>query len=43
LLEKAVKRFPTSLVTDAVLSTISPVLGTHTGPGALGVAFMHSM
>lgn len=43
LLEKAIKRFPTSLVSDAVLSTISPVLGTHTGPGALGLAFMHSM
>lgn len=43
LLEKAVKRFPTSLVTDAVLSTVSPVLGTHAGPGALGLAYMHSM
>ncbi len=43
LLEKAVKRFPNSLVTDTVLSTVSPVLGTHAGPGALGLAFMHSM
>ena len=43
LLEKAVERFPTSLVADAVLSTVSPVLGTHTGPGALGLAYMHSM
>ncbi len=43
LLEKAVKRFPNSLVTDTVLSTVSPVLGTHVGPGALGLAFMHSM
>jgi DegV family protein with EDD domain len=43
LLEKAVKRFPTSLVADAVVSTVSPVLGTHTGPGALGLAYMHSM
>jgi len=43
LLEKAVKRFPTSLVSDAVLSTISVVLGTHTGPGALGLAYMYSM
>ncbi|HOE01642.1 MAG TPA: DegV family protein [Anaerolineaceae bacterium] len=43
LLERAIKRFPSSLVTDAVLSTVSPVLGTHAGPGALGVAFMHSM
>jgi len=43
LLEKAVKRFPNSLVTDTVLSTVSPVLGTHAGPGALGLAFMHGM
>ena len=43
LLEKAVKRFPASLVTDAVVSTVSPVIGTHTGPGALGLAYMYSM
>jgi len=43
LLEKAVKRFPSSLVTDALLSTVSPVLGTHAGPGALGLAFMSGM
>lgn len=43
LLDKAVKRFPTMLVTDAVMSTVSPVLGTHTGPGALGLAYMVSM
>lgn len=43
LLERAVKRFPTNIVTDAVMSTVSPVLGTHAGPGALGLAFMHSM
>jgi DegV family protein with EDD domain len=43
LLEKAVKRFPTSLIADAAISTVSPVLGTHIGPGALGMAYMHSM
>ncbi len=43
LLESAIKRFPTSVVTDAVMSTVGPVLGTHAGPGALGLAFMHSM
>jgi len=43
LLERAIKRFPTSVVTDAVMSTVSTVLGTHVGPGALGLAFMHSM
>mgnify|MGYP000883457830 FL=1 len=43
LLERAVKRFSSSLVSDAVVSTISPVLGTHTGPGALGLAYMFGM
>jgi DegV family protein with EDD domain len=43
LLERAKQRFSSSLVTDAVVSTISPVLGTHVGPGALGLAFMSNM
>ena len=43
LLEKAEKLFRNSLVTVTVLITVSPVLGTHVGPGALGLAFMHSM
>ncbi len=43
LLERATKRFPSTLVTDAVMSTVGPVLGTHAGPGALGLAFMYSM
>ncbi len=43
LLERAKQRFNSTLVTDAVVSTISPVLGTHVGPGALGLAFMSNM
>ncbi|MEN6572439.1 MAG: DegV family protein [Anaerolineaceae bacterium] len=43
LLEKALKRFSSTLVTDAVVSGISPVLGTHAGPGALGLAYMAGM
>ena len=43
LLERATKRISTSLVTDAVITNISPVLGTHTGPGALGIAYMAGM
>ena len=43
LLDRIVKRFPTSLVTDAVISAISPVIGTHVGPGALGIAYMYGM
>ena len=43
LLEAATKRFPTSLVADAAMSVVGPVLGTHTGPGALGLTFMYNM
>lgn len=43
LLARAVKRISSSLISDAVVSTISPVLGTHTGPGALGLAYMTGM
>jgi DegV family protein with EDD domain len=43
LLDRAVNRFSPSLVTDAVISAVSPALGTHTGPGALGLAYMVSM
>jgi DegV family protein with EDD domain len=43
LLEKAVKRFSSTLVSEAVISDISPVIGTHAGPGALGLAWMVGM
>jgi len=43
LLEKALKRFSSSLVSDAVVAGISPVIGTHVGPGALGLAYMADM
>jgi len=43
LLNRAVKRFPASQVSEAVLTSISPVLGTHAGPGALGLAYMAGM
>lgn len=43
LLERAQQRFPKSLISDAVISTVSPVLGTHSGPGALGLAFLPGM
>jgi DegV family protein with EDD domain len=43
LLEKAIKRFSSSLVSEAVISDISPVIGTHAGPGALGLAWMVGM
>ena len=43
LLDKALKRFSSQLVTDAVISEVSPVIGTHAGPGALGLAYMVGM
>lgn len=43
LLDSAIQRFDTSLVSEAVLTDISPVIGTHAGPGALGLAYMLGM
>ena len=30
-------------VVESVLSEVSPAIGTHTGPGTVGLAFLHSM
>jgi DegV family protein with EDD domain len=43
LLQRAIKRFSSTLVADAVTTHVSPVLGTHTGPGAIGLAYMAGM
>lgn len=43
LLEKAEKRFSKVLIAEALIADISPVIGTHTGPGALGLAWMVGM
>lgn len=40
LLEKITSRLPADQVRHAVISSVSPVLGTHTGPGAVGIAFL---
>jgi fatty acid-binding protein DegV len=40
LMERAIGRFNVSDVSATVLSEISPVLGTHTGPGTIGLAYM---
>lgn len=42
-LEKARGRFGINEVSDAVIAEVSPVIGTHTGPGTLGIAFMYGM
>jgi DegV family protein with EDD domain len=38
-LERARQLFSASDVSEAVLTPVSPVIGTHTGPGCLGIAF----
>jgi DegV family protein with EDD domain len=43
LLTRARECFGTTEVSDAILSEISPVLGTHTGPGCIGLAYMTGM
>lgn len=40
LLEKIRQRFDVSEVDIATLAEVSPVIGTHTGPGTVGIAFM---
>jgi fatty acid-binding protein DegV len=43
LLEKARKHFSISDVSEAFISEVSPVIGTHTGPGTVGICFMAGM
>ncbi len=43
LLEKARKQFNVSEVSETYVAEVSPVIGTHTGPGTVGIAFMAGM
>jgi DegV family protein with EDD domain len=43
LLEKIHGRFNIAEVSETFISEVSPVLGTHTGPGTVGIAFMAGM
>jgi DegV family protein with EDD domain len=43
LLERARQRFGISQVNEAVLSPVSPVVGVHTGPGCIGLAYLMNM
>lgn len=43
LLERARGLFGVSEVAETVMTSVSPVIGTHTGPGALGICFMWGM
>jgi DegV family protein with EDD domain len=43
LLERAISRFGDGVVKESMVSPISPVLGTHAGPGTVGLAFLAGM
>lgn len=43
LLQKTRERFSVSDVSEAVLAEVSPVIGTHTGPGTVGIAWLAGM
>jgi DegV family protein with EDD domain len=43
LLDRAIQRFGNSVVTESLVAPVSPVLGTHTGPGCMGLAFLAGM
>ncbi len=40
LLQKVCERFHPRDIAEAFSSGVSPVIGTHTGPGTVGLAFM---
>jgi DegV family protein with EDD domain len=43
LLEKIRQRYNMADVSEAVCTSVSPVIGTHTGPGALAIAYLFGM
>lgn len=43
LLERARARFGITDVSEAIISEVSPVIGTHSGPGTVGIAYMAGM
>ncbi len=43
LLDKIEKRLSIEHLSEAVLAEVSPVIGTHTGPGTVGIAYMIGM
>lgn len=43
LLNKVTASMPDGTVAEAVIADVSPVIGTHTGPGVIGIAYMAGM
>jgi len=43
LLERAQQRFSSTDISESVLTEVSPVIGAHTGPGCMALAYMAGM
>ncbi len=43
LLKKARQRFEPADITEAFSTTVSPVIGTHSGPGTVGICYLAGM
>lgn len=43
LLDRVIQRFGSNRVSESMLAPVSPVIGTHTGPGCIGLAFLAGM
>lgn len=42
-LERVTEKFSDSTIIETMISEVSPVIGTHTGPGLLGISYMYGM
>lgn len=43
LMERVRQRYPQERLVELVMAEVSPVIGTHTGPGTVGIAYMTGM
>jgi DegV family protein with EDD domain len=43
LLDKIITKFPANTIVETMISEVSPAIGTHTGPGLLGISYMYGM
>lgn len=43
LMERVRQRYPQKRLVELVMAEVSPVIGTHTGPGTVGIAYMAGM
>jgi DegV family protein with EDD domain len=43
LLDKIIRSLPENSISESLIAEVSPVIGTHLGPGAIGISFMYGM